>query len=89
MIRGQPWIPVNPSLHAGSFLICQMEKQYWNIGIKMCAITKVDVVRMLDNSVKLNLQDVMKRMLQVTHPVVVAKQRKLKCSICGQLGHTA
>ncbi len=46
-------------------------------------------VRATQHSVKLNLRDLLARMLQMTHPVVVAKRQMLKCRICGEAGHTA
>lgn len=100
--RGQPWIPVNPSLHAmcahswqlfdmsngeAISIYSEQAQEHWNKNVRSYKSGCGSHAR--QHSVKLNLKDVVKRMLQVTHPVVVAKQRKLKCSICGQLGHTA
>ena len=64
----------------------EQSQEHWNKNITKyksgCS------VRAGQHSVKINLRDIMARMLQVTHPVVVAKHRQLKCTICGQIGHT-
>ena len=41
------------------------------------------------HSVKLNMQDIVKRMLTLTHPCIVSKRRQLSCSKCGEIGHTS
>ena len=99
--KNQPWVPINPSVHAmcaHSWELFHMSKEpisvyseqaqeHWNKHVNRFKSGCGSRAR--QHSVKLNLKDIMSRMLQMTHPVVVAKRRVLKCTICGDVGHTA
>ena len=65
----------------------EQAQEHWNKHVR--SFKSGSSARARQHSIKDNLKDVMARMLQVTHPVVVAKRRKIKCTVCGQLGHTS
>lgn len=100
--EGNPWVPVNPSLHAmcaHSWQLFEMAdgepiamyseqaQEHWNKNV--ASYKSGSGARARQHSVKLNIRDIMARMLHMTHPVVVAKQRRVKCSVCSDFGHTA
>ena len=100
--EGLPWIPMNPSLHtmcAHSWQLFEMctnvplsayseqAQEHWNKCLR--SFKSGSSARARQHSLKDNIKDVMARMLQMTHPVVVAKRRQIKCTICGQVGHTS
>ena len=101
--KDKPWrIPVNPSLHAMCahswqlFDMCNGEaisvyseqaQEHWNKHVR--DLKSGCGVHARQHSVKVNLKDVMTRMLQITRPIVVAKRRQLTCTICGQIGQTS
>ena len=100
MKDGIPWVPINPSLHSmcshswelfsmfGVIAIySEQAQEHWNKYVRN--LKSGNGCRARQTSVKLNIHDVFVRMLRMTHPVVVAKQRKLLCTVCGQTGHTA
>ena len=40
-------------------------------------------------SIKDNIQDIFRRMLIMSHPVIASKRPHPSCSVCGEVGHTA
>ena len=89
----KPWIPINPSLHAmcaHSWQLFEMNdcnpisdfseqaQEHWNKNVSKyksgCG------ARARQHSVKLNIRDNFTRMLQMTHPIVVSKKRKLNAT---------
>ena len=100
--EGLPWIPVNPSLHAMCShawqlfdmaagqpiaVFSEQAQEHWNKNV--LSYKSGGGARARQHSVRLNIRDIMARMLHMTHPVVVAKQRRIKCSVCHEYGHTA
>ena len=97
----EPWIPINPSLHSMCahswqlFMICsgpivqysEQAQEHWNK-----FVTKFKSghgARARQHGVSVNIEDVFTRMLVVSHPTVADKQRKIVCSSCHQIGHSA
>ena len=98
---GIPWIRINPSLHqmcAHSWEminICkgplsqfsEQSQEHWNKHVSRFKSGAGSRAR--QHSVKVNVQDIFTRMLMMTHPAITSKRRELRCSTCGELGHTA
>lgn len=98
--KGQPWIMVNPSLHAMcahswelyEFLdspigmYSEQAQENWN---KHVSRYKSGCgTRARQHSIKFNTADVFNRMLAMTHPLIASKRRKIICSLCSEEGHS-
>ena len=98
--KGEPWININPSLHA----ICTHSWQLFdifNVPISMYSeqaqehwnkfVSKYKsgcATRARQHNVGLNISDIFSRMLIMTHPTIASKRRQITCFLCGNVGHS-
>lgn len=99
---GKSWIIISPSVHqlcAHSWELLEIldggslgkyseqPQEAWNKYVR--TFKSGPSARSRQCSVKLNIYDVLKRMLIMSHPLVASKKKTPTCSICHMDGHTS
>ena len=68
-------------------IFSQQAQEHWN---KYVVRSKSGCgARARQHSIRENLHDILAGMLRMLNPLVVHRRRKVRCSVCGCLGHTA